>query len=163
VTATPNSLRVSRIIGADAATLFRAWTDAETLMHWWRQEGDGWGFAGASIDLRVGGAYRLSMTGPDGKTHTAIGVYQEIVRPIRLVFTWDWEDPSVRVGDTLVTVEFKERGGEETEVVVTHDRFPDASRMGRHEQGWTELLTLLSRTVGVRPQIGARDDDHRHR
>jgi uncharacterized protein YndB with AHSA1/START domain len=79
-------------------------------MHWWRQEGDGWTFAGASIDLRVGGRYRLGMTGPDGKTHVAVGVYRDVHRPVRLAFTWDWEEPTNRVGETLVTVEFKDAG-----------------------------------------------------
>src|SRR5437667_8968330 len=145
--ATPHSLRVSRIIQADAETLFRAWTDPRELMHWWRQEGDGWAFAGASIDLRVGGRYRLGMTGPDGKTHVAVGVYREVRHPVRLVFTWDWEDPANRVGDTLVSVEFKDVGVNRTEVVLIHERFADAARMGRHEEGWTELLRLLERFV----------------
>ena len=92
MTAATHSLRVSRIIRADPDTLFRAWTDPRELMHWWRQEGDGWTFAGASIDLRVGGRYRLGMTGPDGKTHVAVGD-RAVHRPVRLAFTWDWEGP----------------------------------------------------------------------
>jgi len=148
MTASFASLRVSRIIRADPDALFQAWTDPEALRHWWRQEGDGWAFAGASLDLRVGGRYRLAMTGPDGRTHAAVGVYREVQRPLRLVFTWDWEDPASRVGDTLVSVEFKEAGRDGTEVVVTHERFADPARMGRHEQGWTELLRLLERSVG---------------
>jgi uncharacterized protein YndB with AHSA1/START domain len=64
------------------------------------------------------------------------------------VFTWDWEDPGRRVGETLVTVEFKPAGERLTEVVVTHERFADVARMGRHEQGWTELLRLLEGFVG---------------
>ncbi|MBA3338415.1 MAG: SRPBCC domain-containing protein, partial [Geodermatophilaceae bacterium] len=134
---------MSRTIAVDADTLFRAWTDPAELAHWWRQESEGWAFAGASIDLRVGGAYRLGMTDPDGKTHMAVGVYREIRPPVRLVFTWDWEDPAHRVGETLVTVEFKGAGSNRTEVVLIHERFADVSRMGRHEQGWTELLGLL--------------------
>jgi uncharacterized protein YndB with AHSA1/START domain len=148
MTAATHSLRVSRIIRADPDTLFRAWTDPRQLMHWWRQEGDGWTFAGAAIDLRVGGSYRLGMTDPDGKTHVAVGVYRDVQRPVRLVFTWDWEEPTNRVGDTLVTVEFKDAGANRTEVVLTHERFAEAARMGRHEQGWTELLRLLERSVG---------------
>lgn len=101
----------------------------------------------ASPDLRVGGRYRLSMTGPDGRTHAAVGVYREVQPPVRLVFTWEWEDPASRVGDTLVTVEFKAAGGKRTEVVVTHERFADSARMGRHQQGWTELLNLLERSI----------------
>jgi uncharacterized protein YndB with AHSA1/START domain len=148
VTAATHSLRVSRVIGTDPDTLFRAWTSPQELMHWWRQEGNGWTFAGASIDLRVGGRYRLGMTDPDGKTHVAVGIYREVQRPVRLVFTWDWEGPTDGVGDTLVTVEFKDAGVNLTEVVVTHKRFADPGRMGRHEQGWTELLGLLERSIG---------------
>ena len=147
MTTTPRSLRVTRIIAADAQTLFRAWTDPQVLMHWWRQEGEGWAFAGAAIDLRVGGRYRLAMIDPEGKTHAATGVYREVERPERLAFTWDWEDPGRSVGETLVTVEFNDAGEERTEVVVTHERFAEAASMGRHEQGWTELLLLLERSL----------------
>ena len=146
--AAPHSLRVSRIILADAETLFRAWTDARDLMHWWRQESDGWSFAGASINLRVGGHYRLAMTDPAGNTHVAVGVYREVQRPVRLVFTWDWDNPANRVGKTLVTVEFKVLGDRRTKIVVTHEGFADSARMGRHEQGWTELLKLLEGFIG---------------
>jgi len=141
--AATTSLRVARIIQTDADTLFRAWTDPAELKHWWRMTGEGWAFAGASIDLRVGGAYRLGMTDPAGKAHVAVGVYREVNRPARLVFTWDWEDPASRMGETLVSVEFKTLDGNRTEVVLTHERFADAERVKRHEQGWTELLTLL--------------------
>ena len=141
--ATPHSLRVSRIVQADAETLFRAWTDPRDLMHWWRMEGDGWSFAGASIDLPVGGHYRLGMTDPAGNTHVAVGVYREVQRPVRLVFTWDWANPEDRVGETLVSVEFKALGEKRTEIVLTHEGFADRARIGRHEQGWTELLRLL--------------------
>lgn len=137
------SLRVARVIRADAPALFRAWTDPQVLRHWWRQEGEGWAFVAAAIDLRVGGRYRLAMRDPEGRTHAAVGVYREVEPPARLVFTWDWEDAARSVGETLVTVEFKDAGEERTEVIVTHERFADAARMGRHQQGWTELLRLL--------------------
>ena len=70
-----------------------------------------------------------------------------IDRPVRLVFSWDWEELASRVGDTLVSVEFREVGSNETKVIVTHERFADPTRMSRHEQGWTELLSLLERAV----------------
>lgn len=71
---------------------------------------DGWTFAEASVDLRVGGRYRLLMTSPEGKTYVAVGEYREVQHPRRLVFTWDWEDPASSVGETLVTVEFRNAG-----------------------------------------------------
>jgi uncharacterized protein YndB with AHSA1/START domain len=112
-------------------------------------EGDGWSFAEASIDLRVGGRYRLGMTSPEGKTHVAVGEYVEVERPTRLAFTWDWEEPASRVGETLVTVEFKP-AGDKTEVVLTHERFAEADRMASHERGWAQLLRLLDHLMDQR-------------
>ena len=148
--ATTHSLRLTQTIRADAERLFRAWTDPNELRHWWRMEGEGWSFAEASIDLRVGGRYRLGMTSPDGKTHVAVGQYVEVERPARLAFTWDWEEPAARVGETLVTVEFKPAAGDKTEVVLTHERFAEAERMASHERGWGQLLRLLDHLVEQR-------------
>jgi uncharacterized protein YndB with AHSA1/START domain len=150
MTTATNSLRVSQTIRADRERLFRAWTDPDELKHWWRMEGAGWAFAGASIDLRVGGRYRLAMTSPEGRTHVASGVYREIQRPARLSFTWDWEDAAESVGETLVTVEFNDVGNNTTEVVLTHEHFTDAERMASHERGWTQLLRLLERLTQER-------------
>ena len=86
------------------------------------------------------------MIDPAGRTHTAIGVYREIQPPTRLSFTWEWENPANRVGDTLVTVEFRDVDADLTEVIVMH-RFTDVTRIGMHEQGWTQLLRVLERTV----------------
>jgi len=147
-----HSLRVSRTIRAEPDRLFQAWTDPEALVHWWRMDEEGWTFAGASIDLRVGGGYRLGMTDPNGKTHVAVGVYREIERPRRLVFTWDWEDPASRLGETVVTVELKPVGSRKTEVLVTHEGFRQPERMTRHENGWTQLLALLDRFEGRRSE-----------
>ena len=68
-------------------------------------------------------------------------------RPVRLVFTWDWENPANRVGETVVSVEFKVLGEKRTEVVLTHEGFVDSARRGRHEQGWTQLLRLLQALI----------------
>jgi uncharacterized protein YndB with AHSA1/START domain len=143
-TATSTSVRVSRRIRATQERLFRAWTDPKEIAHWWRMEGDGWAFAGASVDARVGGKYRLEMNGPGGMHHVAVGEYQEVERPTRLAFTWNVESKTV---NTLVTVELNDVGGGETEVVITHERFVDATSAAGHEKGWTELLRLLDRAM----------------
>lgn len=142
------SVTVARVIRADADALFRAWIDPRELAGWWSQHGPGWQFAGAEVDARVGGRYRLAMSGPDGRRHVASGAYREIDPPRRLVFTWDWEEPLSSVGETLVTVEFRPAAGA-TEVVVTHERFADAARIGRHRQGWVDLLALLEHAVAT--------------
>jgi uncharacterized protein YndB with AHSA1/START domain len=147
MTNTEAHLRVSQTIRATPERLFRSWTDPQLLARWWRMDGPGWRFAGASIDLRVGGEYRIAMTDPAGKTHTAVGVYREVEPPTRLAFTWDWEDPGHRVGDTLVSVEIRRVSDTTSEVVLTHEGFADAARIPGHESGWTQLLRLLDRAT----------------
>jgi len=144
---TRTSVRVSQIIRATTERLFRAWTDPDELQHWWRMEGDGWSFAHASLDVRVGGRYELAMTSPDGRLHVAAGVYREVRPPTRLAFTWDWEDPEHRMGETLVTVELKPVERSATEVVITHERFTEATRADSHERGWSQLLRLLNHMI----------------
>ena len=144
---TRTAVRVSQIIRATKGRLFRAWTDPDELQHWWRMEGDGWAFAHASLDVRVGGRYELAMTSPDGQLHVAAGVYREVRAPTRLAFTWDWEDPEHRMGETLVTVELKPVERSATEVVITHERFTDTKRADSHERGWSQLLRLLNHMI----------------
>jgi uncharacterized protein YndB with AHSA1/START domain len=145
-----DSLRLTRTIRADPETLFRAWTDPEELRNWWCLEEPGWTFAEASIDLRVGGRYRLGMTDADGKVHVAVGEYREIRRPTRLVYTWDWEDPADRVGETRVTVEFRPVVGGTTELTLTHERFAGAAEVESHRSGWTQVLRLLDHFIAER-------------
>ncbi|MEP6620116.1 MAG: SRPBCC domain-containing protein [bacterium] len=141
------STRLSRTIRASREQLFSAWTEPEKVEGWWRMNQPGWAFALANIDLRVGGRYRLGMTDPDGKLHVAVGEYREIERPARLAFTWNWENPLDSVGDTLVTIEFRDTGENTTELVLTHERFTDPARAASHERGWVQLFTLLEHLI----------------
>jgi len=148
-TMTANSLRVSRIIQATPDALFAAWTEPAQLRKWWRMDGEGWSTSETTLDLRVGGKYRLGMLGPDGTSHIAIGEYREVRRPTRLVFTWEWEDPTQSVGATIVTIDFKDVGNGATEVVLTHEGFGDEKKVAGHEKGWTQLLKLLDGVSGA--------------
>jgi uncharacterized protein YndB with AHSA1/START domain len=94
------------------------------------------------VDLRIGGKYRIDMKAPDGKHFIATGSYREIQPPRKLVFTWSWEGEDMQ--ETLVTIEFHERGNE-TEVVLTHERFPNAEKRDRHQIGWAGCLARLAR------------------
>jgi uncharacterized protein YndB with AHSA1/START domain len=139
-TDTQTSVRISRVINADPKTLFRAWTEPEQLKRWSCPEGTT--LAEVAVDLTVGGRYRLRMEAPDGTVHTAVGVYREIEAPRRLVYTWGWEEEDYDVGETLVTVDFHDRGGA-SEVVLTHELFPNAEATAQHTEGWTSCFNRL--------------------
>jgi uncharacterized protein YndB with AHSA1/START domain len=139
-TETGTSLRLSRVVNAKRDQVFKAWTQPEQIKRWSCPEG--MAVADSQVDLSVGGRYLLRMESAEGKVHTAVGVYREIEPPRRLVYTWDWAEESV--GETVVTVEFNDLG-ESTEVVLTHELFPDAAAKEGHEQGWTSCLSQLER------------------
>jgi len=139
-TDTTTSLRLSRVINASPDAVFRAWTEPAQLKQWSAPEGVE--LAEVEMDLTVGGRYRLHMHTPGGVQH-AVGEYREIDPPRRLVYTWRWEEADSDVGETLVTVEFHDVGGG-TEVVLTHDLFPNAEAKGHHLQGWTSCVDRLA-------------------
>ncbi len=140
-TETGTSLELTRVIKADPATVFDAWTQPKHLKRWSCPEG--MTVADVEVDLKVGGRFRIAMQSPEGQTHTAHGVYRTIERPKRLVYTWGWEEEEESgIGETLVTVEFNDLDGS-TEVVLKHEGFPSTEAKTDHEKGWASCLDRL--------------------
>ena len=134
------ALSLRRTFQASRERVFRAWTTPEEIKRW---KGPGERTAPlVEVDLRVGGAYRVHMRAPDGSEARLVGVYREVDPPKKLVYTWRWET-SPEMGETLVTVEFLERG-RATEVVLTHELFPTDEVRGKHQLGWSASLDKLA-------------------
>ena len=137
----PITLNLRRTFSAPPERVFRAWTIPAELMKWW---GPGqYSAPQVEIDLRVGGRFRIAMKPPQGDIFYLGGQYREVQPPRRLVFTWQWEGDPV---ETLVTLDFMERGGM-TELIVTHERFPNQEQCDRHKEGWSASLEKLPRAL----------------
>jgi len=134
-------LEIERTFDAPAEEVFEAWTSGEVLRRWFHGDPE-WETPTAEVDLRVGGRYRIDMRAPDGTLHRVTGTYREVDPPNRLVYTWQWET-TPGATETLVTVEFHDRAGR-TEVVLTHERLPDAEARARHEHGWNGCFEKLA-------------------
>lgn len=131
---------VKRKINAPAQVIFDAWLDPDSLSEWMRPCSSGTAKSTVKLDPREGGAFEIVMHVPSGPvSHT--GIYQIIDPPYRLVYTWN----SVHAGhnDSLVTVKLIP-DGDATEVVVTHERLPEAAQAA-HFGGWTEILESLGK------------------
>jgi len=71
------------------------------------------------------------------------GVYQEVVKPERLVFTYAFEDDAGRpLHQTVVTVSFADEGGR-TKLTLQQAVFETGSARDDHVRGWTEALEHL--------------------
>ena len=139
--AAPIALNLRRTFSAPPERVFRAWTEPQEMKQWW---GPGeYSAPQVEVDLRVGGRFRIAMKPPEGELFYLGGEYREVVPPKRLVFTWQWEGDPV---ETLVTLEFLDLGGM-TELIVTHERFPDEEQCQRHREGWNATLEKLPRVL----------------
>ena len=141
--ATGKSLTVTRVVPAEPARVFEAWTQPEIAIRWSCPYPGG--AQEYTADLRVGGSYRLRME-VEGERYTAFGTYREIDPPNRVVYTWDWEEEAHACGETLVEVDFR-AVPEGTEVRVTHSGFATEEDRQGHDEGWNacvdNLVTLL--------------------
>ena len=72
------------------------------------------------------------------------GTYVEVDRPHKLVFTWN--GPLTNNVNTLVTVELIARG-DETDLVLTHERLPTSAIVEGHTRGWGNILDHLADAV----------------
>jgi uncharacterized protein YndB with AHSA1/START domain len=82
---TDRDLVFNRIINAPREKVFRAWTEPELLKQWFAPLP--YTTPVAELELRPGGANFIVMRGPDGQDMPNRGVYLEIVKNERIVFT----------------------------------------------------------------------------
>ncbi len=140
------NLQLKRTFAAKRERVFRAWTEPADLRQWFAPS-DEYSMPIAEVDLRVGGKYRFGMKPPKTDVpYVAFGTYREVRFPEKLVFTWSWENPDANVGETLVTVEFRDLG-DSTEVTLTHELFPDEKSRDDHNKGWNGCLDRLAKLL----------------
>lgn len=77
-----HTIRLSRILDASRAQIFKAWTEPEQVTCWW--DAAGVPLKACEIDLRPGGAFKFVAQGNPEMIFA--GVYREITPPEQLVF-----------------------------------------------------------------------------
>jgi len=141
-------LQISRMIMSLRDKVFEAWTKRALLEQWMCRANADQRTKYHELDLRPGGHYKIESVTPSGVVYRIEGNYREIRPPEKLVFTWSWTRTPAMVPplpddqDTLVTVEFFERG-KFTEVILTHQRFSCAENCDRHARGWQGCFDQL--------------------
>ena len=133
-------LVVRRTIRADLQRVFDAWTRPEHLRAWWGPRPVT--CAGAEVDLRVGGRYRILNALPDGSQVAIEGEFRVVEPRRKLVYTWRLDAGAE--GFSLVTVRFEPRG-DATEVSVVHEQIASEPTRESHEKGWIGCLDGLER------------------
>ena len=133
-----DELFITREFDAPRALVWRMWEDEDHRRRWWGPEG----FAILSLesDFRVGGAWRVHMHSDayNGGGWSA-GVYREIEKPHRIVFTFAWGEGSGETIETLVTVTLEERDGK-TFQHFHQTPFSSVESRDSHVGGWNSLF-----------------------
>jgi uncharacterized protein YndB with AHSA1/START domain len=144
-------LVITRVIDASREKLFRAWTEPELMKKWFTPPP--WKTVEVRNDLRPGGESFVRMQGPEGEDMPCPGVYLEVVKNERLVFTdafvraWEPSNKAFMVG----TITFEDIGDGKTRYTARVQHWSAADReahekMGFHE-GWgvaTDQLAALA-------------------
>jgi uncharacterized protein YndB with AHSA1/START domain len=139
-------LTLTRVLNAPRERVWQAWTDAKLVAQWWGPRG----FTNpvCEVDARPGGQILIHMSG-FGMLAPMQGVFKEVVKPERLVFTNNayFEVPLAKpVIEAITTVTFEDLGGR-TKVTV-HNAIlraaPEAAKaLEGAETGWNQQLDKL--------------------
>ena len=141
----PNlTIRLSHRFRATPERVFDAWLDPATVGRWLFATPTG-KMVRVEIDPRVGGFYTI-VECRNGEDAVHFGMYLEIDRPRRLVFTLGAEKDSQAMDPIVIEILPTDTGGELT---LTHTLQPKwAEYRDRTEQGWTSILEGLAGTLG---------------
>jgi uncharacterized protein YndB with AHSA1/START domain len=133
---------INRVFDAPRETVFAAWTDRDRAVRWWGPRD--FETTDLELDLRPNGHWHGTIQSPEGEVYPQHGVFHEIIRPERLVFTFQWDDGSDP--ESLIVVDLESRGGQ-TEMTFRQSGFESEDARDSHEEGWNESFDRLANEV----------------
>ncbi|MDQ0423486.1 uncharacterized protein YndB with AHSA1/START domain [Peteryoungia aggregata LMG 23059] len=107
-------LEVERLVGAPIGLVFEMFSDARNLDAWWGP--DGFRNETHEMDFSVGGLWRYTMHGPDGKDWPNWIRYQDISPPNRIAYQHGGEMGEPAHFEGVITLRDE---GERTRVILT--------------------------------------------
>ncbi len=81
---------IERVFDAPRELVWKAFTEADRLKHWWGPKG--FKMLSCKLDLRLGGVFHYGMQAPDGSVMWGRWVFREIVAPERLTIVISFSD-----------------------------------------------------------------------
>lgn len=104
---------MTRVFNGPSHLVFDALTKPELVKRWLLGP-DGWSMPVCEIDLKVGGAYRyVWQRSSDGMQMGSRGVFREVTRPERIVFTESFDEAWYQ-GERVLTSTLEEKNGKTT-------------------------------------------------
>jgi uncharacterized protein YndB with AHSA1/START domain len=139
-----HTIRLHRVLRAPPERVYRAFLDADANAKWLPP--NGYTCKVHQMDVRVGGAFRMSFTNfTTGKSHSFGGEYLELTPHERIRFTDRFDDPNLP-GTIHVTVTLKKVSCG-TELSIVQEGVPAVIPAESCYLGWQDSLTLLTKLV----------------
>ena len=136
-------LTLTRLFAAPRELVWAAWTDARHAAQWWGPRHHP--AMHLEIDARVGGRWRGCLkSAADGRELWQGGVFREVVKPERLVFTFAWDADGGF--ENLVTITFTDEGGH-TRMHFRQEPFVSADEHEGHGEGWMSSFDRLDEAL----------------
>ncbi len=135
-------LSLTRLIDADPATCFKAWT--EHLPEWFGPHG--MTVPVCELDLKAGGLCRTVMRTPDGTDYPNVGVFLEVTAPSRIVFTDAFVPGWLPAGKPFMVV------------VTTFEAEADGTRYTARALHWSETDREAHESMGFHDGWGQSAD-----
>ena len=153
-TPSDREIAMTRVFDAPRDLVFEAHSSCEHLSRWWGPRG--YEVVGCEVDFRPGGAWRVVHRNPDGEEFAFRGEYREIVRPERIVWTFEFEGMPGNV--SIETMSFEEHDGKTTltsTTVFDSTEQRDAMLESGMESGAAEAMEQLDEYLEVLKGRGA--------
>lgn len=149
-------LVITRFFNASRERVWKAWTNCNDLKKWWGPKE--YTCPDCTIDFRIGGKYVFSMQDEKGNKIWSTGVYTEIMKPEKLVFTDSFSDENGNIVSSeeygmtgvplemIISVLLEEENGK-TKMTMTHAGLPAGEHHDGANIGWNTSFDKLEESL----------------
>ena len=135
-------ITITRVFEAPRPRVWQEWTEPERFADWFGGPASEVPLSSVSMDVRPGGAWRLTMFAQPGRREIRWkGEYREVAEPERLVFTVS--DQPEDDAYELITVVLTDLGDGRTEMQFEQRGHMSAASYKAAGQGWTTFFDRM--------------------
>ncbi len=140
-------LSITRVFEAPRDRVWREWTEPDRFADWFGGAEGEVPPSSVAMDVRVGGAWRLTMRMLGGEVSWH-GEYREVVEPERIVFTLS-DQPPRDAGHALVIVELVEVGEGRTGMRLEQHGSLSPAQTSAARYGWSRFFDRLAERLAA--------------
>ena len=144
MTTDDSSISLETSFNSSIERVWEAWTNPIQVRNWFGSDPNG-KVLEAELDVRPGGYFEVTFQDSDSTEHTCSGTYNEVQKPNKLTFSWQWKsEPGVK---SFVIVLLTSEGNA-TKMQFEHKNLGSGSKHN-YTKGWESTFSKLERLLGI--------------